>query len=184
MQIAPLKYPHKIPDILFYNKTSGQYNLFNMLSLKLNKKVGFMVLQKANTFVENYYQGKCLFLNFISSFPKEQGFGQIMLDFAKNIAKQDECNGHIILKADSSLSPNKIPHLFYRKNDFTTLDSKIDKKMDKFIKQGKIATHKDFPSTIMYYPAPEKYSRNRSSKLTFVQKIQKIFQNIFQQKIS
>ena len=158
MQVPPLKYPKNIPDNLFYHVKSGrngQYDLFNMFSLKTGKKNGFLVLQKGRHTVDNYYSGNTTFINFIASFPTGNGYGQIMLDFAKNFAKRNGSNGHLALKADPSFLPQKIPHLFYRKNGFTTLDKKLDKKMDSFLKKGKIATYKDFPCLVMYYPDPK-----------------------------
>ena len=94
-----------------------------------------------------------------------------MLDFAKKIAEKSGCNGSVVLKADESFSPQKIPHLFYRKNGFTTLDKKIDQKMDTFIKKGKTATYKDFPSLVMYYFK----NSNIEHKLTFFEKFKKFF---------
>lgn len=174
MRIAPLKYPKQIPDKLFYHAKSGpegQYDLFNLMSLKSGKKTGFLVLQKGKTFIENCYSGNILFVNYIASFPTGQGYGQTMIDFAKKFSQRNGCNGHLMLKADVSLLPQKIPHLFYRKNNFTTLNKKIDKKMDSFIKKGKTATYKDFPSLIMYYFKPS----NAEHKPTFFEKIKNLF---------
>lgn len=182
MKFPPLKYNPKIPNALFYHRKSGpekQYDLYNLATMNTGKKNGFLVLQKAGINIENYYQGRILFINYISSSPMYNGYGEIMLNFAKKIAKKNNCNGHIILKSDTTFSPNQIPHLFYRKNGFTSLDKKIDKKMDKFIKQGKPATHKDFPSLILYYPAPTKYPSEINKKTSLIDKIKNFFTNIF-----
>ena len=178
MKFPPLKYPKAIPDTLFYHVRSGpekQYHLFNMFSLKNGKKNGFLVLQKAGLNRENYYSGPALFLNYIASLPTGQGHGQTMLDFAKKYSQNNNCNGHIILKSDTSFTPHRIPHLFYRKNGFTTLDKKLDKKMDLFIKTGKSATYKDFPSLIMYYPDPNQCKPNTNSKPSLLTRLKNLF---------
>ena len=160
MLTTPLKYPKKIPEILYYHKKQGtryQNNLYNMLSTETGGKHGFLVTQVKNNKVKDYYEGNHLFIGFIVTAPQENGYGQKILNFAKNLAKKDGCNGHIQLFADGSFTPNSVPHLFYRKNGFSTLDKKQDELMDKFIKMGKRATQSDFPNMPMYYPAPKKY---------------------------
>jgi len=175
MPIAPLKHPREIPETLFYYTKSGpqkQYDIFNMFSTRNGKRLGMLVLQKGKVNIENYYNGDILLIDFISSFQPQNGYGETMLNLSKNIAKKNNCNGHIMLKADTSFLPQKIPHLFYRKNDFTTLDKKLDKKMDTFIKKDKCATYKDFPCLLMYYPAPQKTPSKWS---LFINSLKKIF---------
>lgn len=160
MRIAPFKYPKKIPEILYYHKTQGtrqKNNLYNMLSTKTGEKHGFLVTCIKNNSIKDYYEGNHLFIGFIIASPMGNGFGEKLLNFAKQLSKKNECNGHIQLWADGSFTPNSVPHLFYRKNGFSTLDKKQDELMDKFIRWGKPATYKDFPNMKMYYPAPEKY---------------------------
>ena len=183
MFIAPLKYPKKIPEILYYHKTQGTYrqnNLYNMLSTKTGKKHGFLVTWVKNSNLKDYYEGNCLFIGFIITSPTRNGFGEKLLNFAKQLSKKDKCNGHIQLWADGSFMPQNVPHLFYRKNGFSTLDEKIDKKMDKFIKSGKDATHKDFPNMPMFYPAPDKYPTPKTHKKPSIfSKVKDFFKKIF-----
>ena len=184
MFIPPLKYPKKIPEVLFYHKRTGPkgakfpYDLYNMLSTKKGTKNGFMVLQATETPVENYCSGRSLRINFIISAPQYNGYGQKMIDLVKNISKKGY-NGHIQLKADGSYTPNKIPHLFYRKNGFSTLDKKLDAKMDMFLKWGKDATTKDFPDVMMYYPAPEKYPPQNEYRLSLFERLRNLFRKLF-----
>ena len=51
--------------------------------------------------------------------------------------------------------------------------------MDKFIKMGKKATHRDFPNMPMYYPAPETYPVQEEYKQSIFTKIKKFFKNLF-----
>ena len=182
MLTTPLKYPKKIPEILYYHKKQGtirQNNLYNMLSTETGKKHGFLATWVENNKIKDYYEGKLLFIGFIATTPRRNGYGQKIIDFAKNLAKKEDCNGHIQLYADGSFTQDDIPHLFYRKNGFSTLDKKLDKKMDKFIKSGKVATHKDFSNMPMYYPAPDKYPIPEGYKPNIFSRIKDFFRNIF-----
>lgn len=120
------------------------------------------------------YNGKTLTVDFIKANEYNKKNGTYLLNFAKNLSKQLGCNGYILLKADTSFTPNRIPHLFYRKNDFTSLEKKYDAKMDKFIKAKKDARHTDFPSLLMYYPKPKEEKENN-----FLGKFKKIFSALF-----
>ena len=83
----------------------------------------------------------------------------IAIDFAKKYSERNGCNGHILLKATSIYE--NTPHLFYRKQGFSTLDPEIDKKMDKFIKSGIEASSLDFRDMLMFYP-PKKEDEKKN----------------------
>ena len=93
-----------------------------------------------------------------------------MINFAKNYSKQVGCNGYIILKATSIKNESYSPCIFYRKENFSTLDKKIDKKLDYFIKKKLFATQKDFPSMLMFYPPKEKTNKFREFFLKICKK--------------
>lgn len=79
-------------------------------------------------------------------------YGSKMLDFARNYSKKIGCNGYIHLSSDGCYNPHRMPHIFYRKYGMSTKSARIDKKLDKFIAQGKNATYKDFNTEEMFYP--------------------------------
>ena len=149
-----------MPEYLFYlNKVYGDmrpplYNYY-AVSTKSGRKAGQISLFKTNLRHRPDYSGPSLGIGFISATPMQKGVGTVMMNFAKNISKKWGCNGYICLSADVGESPNAVPHLFYRKNGFTTLNREVDRKMDKFINKGKVATYKDFRNELMLFPPPE-----------------------------
>lgn len=151
---GPLK-SHKIPDVLIYcrgkNRLTPPQEEFLAFSTKKGEKAtGLLVCHQLDFEVRDDYNGPVLGVDFIETTPHGKGLGQKLLSFAKIYSKKIGCNGYICLKADCSF--DRLPHLFYRKNGFTTLDSKIDKQMDEFINQKYEPTTDDYPSLLMYYP--------------------------------
>ena len=112
-----------------------------------------MVCHKSNIPLRESYKGPILIIDFINTRINNKGYGSVLINFAKNYSKKIGCNGYVVLKADSSFTPNRVPHLFYRKQGFSSFDPITDKKMDKFIRKNKDATHRDFRAIVMHYPA-------------------------------
>lgn len=121
-----------LPEHLFYHHTKSTkqqpWDIFIMFSTKGKKDRGLLVCRKTTTQFRDDYEGKTLCVDNILAIPQYMGLGSKILEFAKNYSKKSGCNGYMILKADSSFTPDKIPHLFYRKKNFTTLNKKNDKK--------------------------------------------------------
>lgn len=115
-------------------------------------KLGTLVCHKSELKIRPNYDDNVLAIDFLEVTNKNQGFGTKILKFAKEYSEKIGCKGFMTVKADSSYTPDKIPHIFYRKFGFSTLEKSTDKKMDKFIKQKINATSKDFPCLIMHYP--------------------------------
>lgn len=111
------------------------------------------------------YDGNILMISMIESYKKNQGIGKGMINFAKNFSKQNGCNGEIVLFADCTCTPKRVPHLFYRKQGFTTLSKIKDFKMDMFIKKNKDATWDDFSSMRMFYSPSIKKEKPLSQKI-------------------
>ena len=130
----------KTPDVLFYklntsNITNRDQTNFIAFTTTKPTNYGRFITSTMNTLFRPDYNGKAL-----------------TLDFVKNYSKQNGCNGYIVTTSYCGFTPNKIPHLFYRKQGFSTLDKAYDKKLDKFIKNNQYATQYDFFSKLMYYP--------------------------------
>ena len=174
--ITPKYLPKKLPEYIFYKTTQANskftYDVFTLGSTKTKSRLGQIVCHKTNEHLRENYNGPILILDFIYTSNFYKGYGSILLNFAKKYSKQSGCNGYISLKTDSSFTPNRIPHLFYRKHNFSSLNKKIDKKMDQFIRKNKDATYKDFRSIIMHYP-PNPKPPSLKEKLSA--KIQNLF---------
>lgn len=167
----PSKLIYKLKEYPRMNPPLTEYVMFS--TKKGDKSFGRIVLGKMKNYGQwrdDYTTEPFLLIYFLSSNPRKNGFGKAMIDFAKNYSKQNGCNGYIMLKATSIFE--NTPHLFYRKQNFSTLDAKLDKKMDQFIKANKEATASDFRDMLMHYPP-----RIDNSKQNWVQKILKYFFN-------
>lgn len=159
LRTLPIK---ELPKELIYKRrvntvmkpTQVEYVFFSTTG---DKNWGEVVLHKKNSSaLLKDFIGPSLVVDFIKVNQKGKSLGKTILDFCKNYSKSIGCNGRIVLLADPDYTPEKIPHLFYRKQGFTTHNKKLDRKMDKFIKNGQNATVEDFCTLLMYYPEPAK----------------------------
>jgi hypothetical protein len=116
---------------------------------------------------------KSLYIWTLDSTKSGLGLGSSLLNFAKNYSKKIGLDGYIHLMASSEISPNKIPHVFYKKMGMNTSDITTNHQLDKFIKNGKNATIDDFDSVVMYYPPIKFQPSNFDKFLAIIKKITK-----------
>ena len=164
--------PIKIPEVLFYKKPYKSVmhppqTEFLAFSTTGDKNWGELVVHKTKMQFRNDYKGETLAIDFISTHKKNKGLGATIIDFAKNYSKQIGCNGYIVLKAVSHFSKDNAPHIFYRKQGFTSLDKNFDKNLDSFIKNKQKVNPDIFPEKLMFYP--------EEKKLSFFEKIKNLF---------
>lgn len=160
LKYPPLKYKYKdkLPDKLlihsYFDYFGHAIDQFVMVSTKKSDegKHAFMRCFPENIKRDSLFDIPSLYVQFLSSNCSGSGFGTAMLDFVRNYSKQIGCGGRFHLTADVALMPNRVPHPFYRKYGMNTGIHKVDKKLDKFVKNGKDATYKDFKNVEMYYP--------------------------------
>lgn len=146
-----------LPKFLFYKRgvntvmkpPQSEYFVF---STSGDGNWGEFVCHKMQIPQRKDYNGPSIAVDFIWSKKQNCGLGTAIIDFIKNLSKRTGCNGHVILFADGFVNPNRIPHPFYRKQGFSSLNRKTDNQIDSFIKQKTPATTKDLPSMLMYYP--------------------------------
>lgn len=153
----------KIPDVLIYNPRGT--NLYSMVNTKENKVIGRMIAYP--TINHDLYISELTILR-----NKREGFGTKFLDFAKLLRDELGCEGKVVLDASTTpYDPHNPPHIFYRKNGFTSDDKKMLKKIDKYIKKGKQLDYKTTPAIRMYYP-PD----TQPAKPNFLQLLKDLFQ--------
>lgn len=155
-----------LPEKMFYNRyffLSEKTNMLDFVLFKPNSKkvAGEIYLRKSDKNFRPDYSGSSIIVDYIAAYRYNKGNGTSLMNFAKKYSKDNGCNGYLVLSADPAFMPNKVPHTFYRKQGFTTLDESTDKKLDNFIKHNKNARHTDFLSMLMYYPAPQKNIKRR-----------------------
>ena len=140
-------YEHTINKVMH-----PKQHILDIYSLDKAKKLGILVCHKSELSLRPNYEGSVLAIDYLEVSDKNNGIGTQILKFAENFSKEIGCNGYMTLKSDCSYTPEKIPHTFYRKFGFSTLDKKTDKKLDKFIRLKQNATSSDFPCLLMHYP--------------------------------
>ena len=127
-------------------------DVFEIYDMDKTKRLGTLVCHKSELPLRPDYKNSVLAIDFLEVTTKNEGLGTKILKFAQEYSKQIGCNGYLTVKADGSLLPQRIPHIFYRKFGFSTFDKKIDMKLDKFVSKNINATIKDFPCLLMHYP--------------------------------
>ena len=146
-----LLYKHSI------NKsTHPNLHIFNIYAKKNRaQKVGTFVCHKSEIPLRPGYNGSVLAIDYLEVNITNSGYGTKILKFAQQYSQKLGCKGYMILKADGSFNPKRIPHLFYRKFGFSSFDKKTDRKLDEFIRRNKNATSEDFSTLLMHYPPKE-----------------------------
>lgn len=167
-----LKYPplksniKKFPETIvwFSDKNPHYYDFVAASTTSIPSKICKMYCSKYDRVAEDKVLPS-LMIHMIKSVPQKQGLGTVMLNIAKKFSQQIGCEGRLTLKAVSQFTPDDLPHIFYRKYGFNTLDTKVNKKLDCFIAKNKKATKDDFQDIMMYYP-PVKTEDKNQSKIT------------------
>lgn len=160
-------YKHTVNKIMH-----PEQDVFEFYNSNNKEKIGTLVCHKSEFSLRPNHENPVLAIDFIEVSKKDEGVGTKILKFSEKYSEFKGCQGYLTLKADSSITPERVLHIFYRKFGFSTLDKKTDKKMDKFIKSGTNATVKDFPCMLMHYPPQPK-------RLTFIQKFAKFARKLF-----
>lgn len=167
VSLAKAYKPTPLPRTLIYNPPNTE--IFRMIRTKNPKQVGHMSLYSGKKDDKDYF-----FIGLLLIFNKREGYGTEFINFAKNYSKQNNCNGRLILKADATVAdPHNAPHVFYRKQGFTSDDKKAIKNIDKHIRKNKELDPHKTPALIMYYDPDLK-----EEKLTFFEKIKNYFSNL------
>ena len=140
-------YEHTVNKVMHPNQ-----DIFSVYDSDKSNKLGTLVCHKSELPLRPNYENSVLAIDFLEVTPKNKGVGTKILKFAEEYSRQTGCNGYLIVKADGSFMPERIPHIFYRKFGFSTFNKETDKKLDKFITRKLNATNKDFPCLLMHYP--------------------------------
>lgn len=155
MYIEPttsFSYNHSVNTVMH-----PQQDIFEFYSGEPNNKIGTLVCHKSNMNFRPDYKGPVLAIDFLETTVHDRGDGSKIIKFAENYSKETGCNGYMVLKTDSTFTPERTPHTFYRKMGFTTRNRKIDRKLDRLLRKNKSAKFGDFHSMLMVYPAlPQK----------------------------
>lgn len=167
VSLAKAYKPTSLPRTLIYNPPNTE--IFRMIRTKNPKQVGYMSAYPAKKNGKDY-----LLIGLLMIFDKRKRYGTEFINFAKNYSKRNNFGGRIILQADATVAdPHNAPHVFYRKQGFTSDDKKAIKNIDKHIRKNKELDPHKTPALIMYYD-PDL----REEKLTFFEKIKIYFSNL------
>lgn len=153
LKYPPLKYISKNLPENFIWQSKDKYNIhyFSMFKTSDQKIYSKMACIETKQII-NSEEVPSLYIVRLESFPKKQGLGTKMLDFAQKFSKSIGCEGRFLLCASKLSAEDSAPHLFYRKYGLDTKNAEINAKMDEFIKLGKKPVSNDFDKVIMFYP--------------------------------
>ena len=147
-----------LPKTLIWETKTVNQNFYKMFTTKDPRVVGIMSADNAKIDNKNYFHILLLYIK-----EQRKGFGRDFIDFAKNISKDNGSECRVFLLADKEVYGAKNPpHIFYRKQGFTTSNKKYLKFIDKLIRENKEMDNIDSKPIYMYY-LPD--------KLTFLQQI-------------
>lgn len=141
----------EMPKGLIYNHKNK--DIYKLISLKDKKVVGEMrayPIKNDKPYYKNEEKKDYIFhISSLDIFEKmrNQGWGEIFINFAKKESFNKNCKGKISLVA---YNYEKSPHAFYKKHDFVTLDDKTNKILDEYVKNHWIPFHWD--AMEMYLP--------------------------------
>lgn len=139
----------ELPRTLIYNKSKS--SLYTMMTTQNPRIVGTMWASPKKIDNKNFFEIILLVID-----ERRKGFGKEFINFAKNRSYQKNCEGRVFLTSDINVfESRKPPHIFYRKQGFTSNDKAYLKKIDQFIKEGKEMTYKDNKCIYMYYEPPK-----------------------------
>lgn len=177
LKYPPIKYnPKPMPDYLIHRSVTRYYDYpidnYIMFSTKKSESDAKTIMRCIPEFIKK--DGKVvpsLYIAYLWSRKSGLGMGTKMLNFAKNLSKQWDCDGRIHLLADNSMDIMRVPHPFYYRNGLRAEDSKVNNRLARFIKQGARCTYLDFESTYMYYPPMKKSQK----KISFWWKVKNFF---------
>lgn len=142
---------------------------FLLFSIKNPSERAIMYCYPEDVYRKDVGWVKSLYISYLDAMGnQDKGLGTMLLKAASNFSKMLGFDGRLHLDSSGLQTPERVPHIFYRKFGMNTGIERIDKKLDEFIKNEKSATTSDFESMTMFFP-PIKYSHKE--KLSLLQSI-------------
>ena len=138
----------KIPSRLIYK--TPEKDFYRMFDTKSGKMLGEMLaFVNTNTDKSFYTNLKLPYKSFhiasLEIMDKNKGYGREFIEFAKVLSNRKGCENRLTLVTYNS---GESPHVFYRKCGFTTNSKRINKFLDKCIKEKEPLQY--MPLTHMY----------------------------------
>lgn len=149
--------PIKMPKGLIYNHPkSTVYHLIETETWKEIGKIDAFNMQSKNIKIYDTDKRKELFYIaslFITPEKRNLGWGKYFMDFIKRESHKQGCEGRTFLIAHNQ---KKSPHIFYKKQEFITVDEEVNRELDEHIKNGTIPNQ--YEAMYMYLP-PELFDK-------------------------
>ena len=101
---------------------------------------------------------KSFYVHFMYVYEKHQKVGSELLKIAHKESKHMGCEGRVNLLASSCYDLKNPPHLFYKKNGFTSVNQELNDYFDKCISDGVQIDKKYRRNLNMYLPLDNKKS--------------------------
>lgn len=132
----------KLPNELIYKMPYDGTNVYKMADVKTGKYVGKMIgnieqESMASQYYPSFESYDSFKIHFLLIKERGQGYGTKFINFAKNESKKYGGKGKVHLIASGCYTPDKPPHVFYRKLGFSSQYEEVIAKIDNAIKKHK-----------------------------------------------
>ena len=173
-----------IPKLLIYKKDviSNQYGIvsqYRMANTQTGEYAGEMYARKVTeNMFSQYYPSLTPYdtfkIEYLATEDSNQGYGSAFIKIAKKESFRNGCQGRVTLDASRVFTPKKPPHIFYRKQGFTSIYTDRIKYIDKCIKEKRQLHWTMADNLPMYLPLNTQQQKKHSYLQFFVNKIKKI----------
>ena len=174
----PRRIIYKSPDVYpVYASVNGAEtyaHVYNMVNLETREFVATMKAgavtykKKKPTIYPIKTPYKSFYVSYLESVDSGLGYGTEMINLAKIESKKLGCEGRVHLTASRVYSPQRPPHLFYRKQGFQSVSSYINDIMDFCISVGKQLPVEYADNIEMYLPVAIKTTKSKSKLKSFL----------------
>lgn len=143
-----------------------QNDIYHLIETRTGELVGKMVAFPITNGLKQIYdipQESKIFRVYslkIDPLRRNEKWGSYFMQFAKNESNRLECDGRLYLVAYNS---EYAPHVFYKKQGLKAVDKRMDRKLDKFIKNNENPIW--LPASEMYLPLEKENERKSISSL-------------------
>lgn len=156
-----IRKPKKLPKRLIYHRKvktplEEKYDVFKMFSTQTGHELGMLATLPDVKKIElsSYYPKgdwkPSLYIMDLHSFERDKGVGTMFINFAKILSEKLGMHGRLHLISSDMYDKSRPPHIFYRKQGFTSRNVKRVKEMDEYLLGQASDLHK-FHSLRMYY---------------------------------
>ena len=178
LQKMPSRLIYKTPDVYpVYASVNGAKtyaHVYNMVNLETRELVAIMKAgavtysKKKPKIYPMKTPYKSYYVAYLESVDSGLGYGTEMINLAKIESRKQGCEGRVHLTASRVYTPQRPPHLFYRKQGFVAVCPYINEIMDFCLSIGRQLPVEYADNIEMYLPVAIKNTKSKSKLKLFL----------------